>query len=184
MTTGPFAPLRLFTVAEYYRMGQVGILPEDDRVELIEGRVVERGAISSHHAGCVNKLMALLPGIVTAEPVIVRVQNPLHFSDYSEPQSDVAVVRARADFYSSAHPTADDVLFLIEVADASLMYDHHTKLPLYARSGIAEVWLVDLLNHVVEVHTAPTADGYEHTERFAGAALLPRLGVAASDILA
>ena len=77
-------------------------------------------------------------------------------------------------------PTAADVLFVIEVAESSLMYDHHTKLPLYARSGIAETWLVDLVNHVVEVHTSPRGSAYEQVERFTRTAVLPRIGVLAS----
>ena len=165
-------------------MVDAGILHEDDRVELIEGEIVDMSPIGSSHAGCVNKLLALLPRALSADAVIVSAQNPLHLSEYSEPQPDLSVLRARDDFYTASHPTAADVVLVIEVADTSLTYDRRTKLPLYARSGIAEAWLVDLVNHVVEVHTVPTAAGYERTERFAGAALLPRLGVPASEILA
>src|SRR5438067_1710908 len=138
MSTGAFAPPRLFTVADYYRMAEAGILKEDDRVELIEGEVVAMSPIGSRHAACVAKLQALLHRVFSAEPVIVWVQNPLHLSEYSEPQPDLSVLRARDDFYAKNQPTAADVLFVIEVAESSLMYDHHTKLPLYARSGIAE----------------------------------------------
>ena len=174
---------RLFTVAEYYQMADAGILKEDDRVELIEGEVVAMSPIGSRHAGCVAKLEALLHRALSAEPVIVWVQNPLRLSEYSEPQPDICVLRAREDFYTQSHPTAADAVFVVEVADSSLMYDRNAKLSLYARSGIAEVWLVDLVNHVVEVHTAPGAAGYEHVQRFAGPAVLPRIGIPASEIL-
>ena len=97
-------------------------------------------------------------------------------------------MRARDDFYATAHPTAPDVVLLIEVADASLMYDRHTKIPLYARSGIAELWLVDLVNHVVEVHSAPAPAGYGQVRRFeeetpVTSAVLPQTGIAASETL-
>jgi len=164
-------------------MGEAGIFTEDDRVELIEGEVVEMSAIGSRHAACIEKIATLIRRTVPSESAAVRVQNPVHLSHYSEPQPDISVVRPRPDFYASGHPTADDVLFLVEVADASLTYDRHTKFPLYARSGIAEAWLVDLVNHLVEVYTAPGAAGYEHVRRFQGAAALPHIEIAASEIL-
>src|ERR1051325_379479 len=127
---------RLFTVDEYYRMGEVGILPEDASVELIEGQIVEASPIGPQHAACVTKLTMLLHR--TLCETMVSTRNPVRPSKYSELQPDITVAHARADLYASAHPTAADVLFLVEVADASLTYDRHTKLPLFARSGIAE----------------------------------------------
>ena len=163
-------------------MADAGILREDDRVELIDGKIVAMSPIGSRHAGCVDKLSALLHRGLSAEPVI-RVQNPLRLSEYSEPQPDVSVLHDRGNVYAASHPTAADVVFVIEVADVSLMYDRRTKLPLYARSGIAEAWLVDLGNQVVEVHTSPGAEGYGRVQRFQGTAELPRIGVAAAEIL-
>jgi|ERR1041385_252797 Uma2 family endonuclease len=185
MTASALAPPqpRLFTVADYYRMMYAGILKRDDRVELIKGEIVAMSPIGSRHAGCVNKLLRLLQRAFSAD-AIVAIQNPLHLSDYSEPQPDVSVLRARDDFYTRSHPTAADALLLIEVADASLMFDRGTKLPLYARSGIAEAWLVDLSNEVVEVHTLPGGEGYGHVQRFQGTDILPRIGVPARDVLA
>jgi Uma2 family endonuclease len=174
--------LRLFTVGEYYRMLDAGILKEDDRVELIEGEIVAMSPIGSRHAACVDTLAALLVRAFSSESLIVRIQNPLHLSEYSEPQPDLSVVRARLDRYRTGHPTANDVVFVIEVADASLAYDRHTKIPLYARYGIAEVWLVDLESCSVIVHSAPGPTNYEYVHHFEGSALLPQLGVPASEI--
>ena len=188
MNAGAFAPPRLFTVAEYYRRTEAGIFGEDDRVELIEGEVVAISPIGSRHAACVERLGALIRRALSAEPISVRFQNPVRLGEYSEPLPDVSVVRARDDFYATAHPTAPDVVLLIEVADASLMYDRHTKIPLYARSGIAELWLVDLVNQVVEVHSAPAPAGYGQVRCFeeetpVTSAVLPQIGIAASEIL-
>src|SRR5947209_3422135 len=115
MNAGAFAPPRLFTVAEYYRMSQAGIFDEDDRVELIEGEVVTMSPIGSRHAACVEKLASLMRGALQEAQVSVRIQNPVRLGDYSEPLPDLAVVRFRADFYAGAHPAATDIVLLIQV---------------------------------------------------------------------
>lgn len=170
-------------------MGEAGIFREDDRVELIEGEVITMSPIGSRHAASVTKLGQVLQRALLSKPLIVRIQNPIRLSEYSEPQPDLALVRAREDFYASGHPTGADVLFLVEVAESSLMYDRLTKLSLYARSGIAEVWLVDLVNHLVEVHSAPAANGYSTVQRFRPgtvvvSTVLPAIEIAADQILA
>src|SRR5437868_12357745 len=134
---------RHFNVAEYYKMAAAGVFSEDDRVELIEGEIVEMNPIGSRHAACVGRLTKLLERL-TGDRAIVWVQNPVQVSDYSEPLPDVALLNPRDDFYSQATPQATDVLLIIEVAESSLEYDRSIKLPLYARSGIVEVWLVNL----------------------------------------
>lgn len=148
-----------FTVAEYNRMGETGILSEDDRVELIEGEIVEMSPIGKRHAACVNRLNNLLARKV-AQTGIVSVQNPIQLDDYSEPQPDVALLRPRADFYEQALPTPADVLLVIEVADTTLELDRQIKVPLYARSGIPEVWLVNLPEEVIEVYAQPEHGEY------------------------
>jgi Uma2 family endonuclease len=154
MNARAFASPHLFTVAEYYRMADVGILKEDDRVELIEGEIVEMSPIGSRHGGCVDKLNRLLSDALREKPFQIRVQGAVRLSRFSEPQPDIALLHARADFYMESQPIASDIVLVIEVADSSLMYDRHTKIPLYLRSGIPEVWLVDLANHAIELHTA------------------------------
>ncbi len=149
---------RRFNIEEYYRMARAGILTEDDRVELIDGEVLEMTPIGPRHAITVDRLNELLV-IRLAGTAIVRVQSPIRLSDDTEPEPDLAVLRRRSG-YGEAHPTADDVLLLIEVAETSADYDRGIKLPRYARAGIPETWLVDLTGDIVEQYTGPRADQY------------------------
>ena len=153
----------LFTVEDYYRMASAGILLEDDRVELIEGEIIDMSPIGSPHAACVMRLVELF-GRLLGDKAIVSSQNPVRLSDLSEPQPDVALLVRRDDFYASAHPTARDVMLLIEVSDTTLDYDRKTKLPLYASSGIAEYWIVDLNAEAIEIYTKPTNGTYTETQ--------------------
>lgn len=153
---------RRFTVHDYHRMAETGILHEDDRVELIEGEIVEMAAIGTRHFVCVNTLNRLLMRTVGDE-VVVSVQNPVRLSEHSEPQPDLAVIRGRD--YRESLPTPEDVLLLIEVSDTTLVYDRSTKLSLYAQAGIPEVWIVDLTGETIELHTGPSEISYRHTER-------------------
>jgi Uma2 family endonuclease len=169
-------------------MAEAGIFGEDDHVELIEGEVVAMSPIGSRHAACVDKLNTLVRNRLSGERAIVRAQSPIHLGDRSEPQPDLSIIKPRDDYYAAAHPGPESILLLIEVSDASLLYDRTTKLALYARSGIAEVWLVDLVTNVVEVHSTPAAGSYRHTtshER--GSTVLstacPELRIPASEIL-
>ncbi len=148
---------RRFTVHEYHRMGEAGILHEDDRVELIEGEIVEMAAIGTRHFTCVNVLNRLLVRSV-GDAAIVSVQNPVRLDERTEPQPDLAVLRVRD--YRESLPMPEDVLLLIEVSDTTLRYDRGVKLPLYARAGILEVWIVDLAGEVIERHTDPSGDTY------------------------
>jgi Uma2 family endonuclease len=153
---------RRFTVHDYHRMGEAGILHEDDRVELIEGEIVEMAAIGTRHFVCVNQLNRLLVRGVGDE-AIVSVQNPVRLDEHTEPRPDLTVLRVRD--YRESLPMPGDVLLLIEVSDTTLAYDRGVKLPLYARAGILDVWIVDLAGEVIERHTGPAADGYRSFER-------------------
>jgi Uma2 family endonuclease len=155
---------RRFTVQEYHQMGQVGILSEDDRVELLEGEIVEMAPLGSRHQSTVDRLTALFSSMVS-DLAAVRIQGPIHLGEDSEPQPDLTLLRSRPDFYVSAHPVPEDVLLVVEVSDTSTEYDREVKLPLYARHGIAEVWLVGLEAGVVEVSRQPTPEGYEQTSQ-------------------
>ena len=148
---------RRFTVHDYHRMGEAGILHEDDRVELIEGEIVEMAAIGTGHFACVNQLNRLLVRGV-GDAAIVSVQNPVRLDEHTEPQPDLTVLRVRD--YRESLPMPEDVLLLIEVSDTTLAYDRGVKLPLYARAGIREVWIVDLVDEVIERHIDPSRDGY------------------------
>lgn len=145
-------------------MLEAGILTEDDRVELIDGEIIETSPIGSSHSGCVIRLTALLTRLL-GSAAVVSVQNPLRLDDYTEPLPDVTLLKARDDFYSHSHPTPADVLLIVEVADSSLAYDRDVKVPLYARAGVPEVWLVDLVNDVVELYAQPAGGAYAVAEK-------------------
>lgn len=138
---------RRFTVEEYHRMGEAGILAEDDPVELIAGEIVVREPIGSRHAGTVNRLNRLWTSRL-GERAVVQIQNPIELpKEDSEPQPDVTLLRPRA-------------------ADSTLAVDRRVRMPLYARAAIREAWLLDLTADRVEVYRAPTADGYQQVVRF------------------
>jgi Uma2 family endonuclease len=165
-----------FTAEEYHRMGEAGLFGEDDRVELIEGEIIEMTPIGSRHAGTVKRLIRLL-GQAVGEQAIISAQDPLRLGPRSEPQPDIALLRPRDDFYATGHPAAADVLLLIEVAEASLRYDREVKIPLYARHGIPAVWLVDLAGRELTAHQEPAGDGYQQTRVVADLAAVPLPGL-------
>ena len=177
---------RQFTVADYYRMGEAGILTPDDRVELIEGEIIQMPPIGDVHAWCVTHVTHLFI-LGVRDAAIVRCQNPLRLSDRSEPIPDVVLVRPRPRF-RGPHPTPDEVLLLVEVSDTTLGYDQRVKLPLYAREGVVEVWIVDLRQDRLWVYRDPSPTGYRVTltlgraDRIAPSAF-PDLEFAVDDIL-
>ncbi len=179
-------PRRRLTVAEYHRLGQVGILGEDDRVELLEGQLVAMSPIGPRHAIVVDVLMHILVASA-AERAYVRCQNPVTLDDGSEPQPDVAVVRRRWTGYPNAHPGPSDIFLLIEVADSSIDTDSGAKAEIYAKSGIVEFWIVDLTTDVVRVHRKPKGRAYESITKVKAPCLLdveglPGVSIAASVI--
>lgn len=155
---------RRFTVDEYYRMAQAGVLTEDDRVELIEGQIVLREPIGPYHAGTVRRLNRLWTTRLGARAV-VDVQNPVRLGAHSEPQPDLVLLRPRHDFYADTHPEPADVLLAIEVGGTSAEGDRTVKMPLYARAGIREAWLIDLAADRVEVYRRPSDEGYRDVRR-------------------
>jgi Uma2 family endonuclease len=157
-------PKRLFTVEEYHRMAAAGVLREDDRVELIEGEIVEMSPIGNAHAVVVKRLNRWFHRN-TGDRTLVGVQDPIRVGDHSEPQPDVMLLRPQKDDYAGGHPGPEDVFLAVEVADTSLTYDHDIKIPFYARAGIAEAWLVDIPGKVIEVHRTPGPDGYADVRR-------------------
>jgi Uma2 family endonuclease len=175
------------TVEDYYRMAEAGILSKEDRVELIDGEIVKMCPIGSAHAGCVNRLNKLLNRKLS-ELAVIAVQNPIRIDDYSEPQPDIAVLRPRADEYSSAHPTASDVLLVIEVADSSADYDQAVKQPLYARAGVPELLLVRLRDDCFLAFSAPIDGRYQETQRIGrgeawSSKTIPGFTLCAEDVL-
>ena len=148
------------TVDDYYRMGEAGILGEDDRVELIEGELIDMAPIGQDHAGTVNRVNRALV-MACGVRAIVSIQNPVRLNRLNDPQPDFSILRPRADFYTTGERAGPaDVLLLVEVADSSLRFDRTVKLPLYARNGIPEVWIIDLKQRTLECYRQPTSDRY------------------------
>ena len=178
---------RKFTVDEYYRMAEVGILKCDERVELIEGEILVMPPIGPKHAWDVDLLNEILIRRAAGR-YYVRNQNPVRLSDDTEPEPDVALLRRRPEGYGAAHPTPADVLLIIEVAHSSLEYDRNVKAHIYGRSGVPETWVRNLPEDCIERFTEPGPDGYaQHTVHRRGETLtpvaLPDLELAVGDLL-
>ena len=155
---------RRFTIHDYHRMGEAGIFHEDDRVELLDGEIIEMSPIGTRHTGGVNRLNALFTRRF-GRRAVVSVQNPIVLDDYSEPQPDLTILAARSDYYSTAHPRPPDVLLAIEVSDSSVSYDRTIKLGLYARKHLRELWLIDIPGGAVDVYRRPSSSGYREHQR-------------------
>ncbi len=151
---------RKLDVDAYYRMAEIGILREDERVELIDGEIIDMAPIGQGHAATVGGLNRALV-MACGNKAIVWVQNPVCLDRLNEPEPDFAVLRPRPDFYATGdRPGPADVLLLVEVADSSLRYDLTVKLPLYARAGIPELWIVDLKRRALDAFRRPTGGQY------------------------
>lgn len=152
------------SVRDYHRMAEAGIFGADDRVELIDGEVVDMAPTGSKHASVVTRLNRMLT-LAIGTHAIVKVQDPLHLDARSEPEPDLMLLQPRDDFYAAAHPEATDVLLLVEVGDTTVRFDREIKLPLYARHGITEVWLIDLETRQIEICRSPQPDSGDYAER-------------------
>ena len=160
MSTPDFqVPRHRLTVDEYYRMAELGILTPDARVELIEGEIIDMTPQGSRHAGIVSRLYERLVAVVGPSG-IVRCQLPIRLGTRSEPEPDFAVVKRNEQHYMNAHPDAADVLLLIEIANTTVSYDRLIKIPLYARHGVLEAWLIDVQAARVHVFRHPQNGNY------------------------
>jgi Uma2 family endonuclease len=178
---------RRFTVDEYHRMAEVGILGEDDRVELLDGEIVLMTPIGARHASTVARLNERFHSVV-GKRASLSVRLPIRLSDYSEPEPDLALLKRREDFYTERLPEPEDVLLVVEVADTSQRTDRDKKIPLYARAGIAEVWLVDLQRDLIEVYREPTDGVYGNLQTVARDGMLailelPGVNIQAGEVL-
>jgi Uma2 family endonuclease len=149
----------LINVDEYYRMAEVGLLAPDARVELIEGRVVDMAPIGTAHADTVDRLLALLFPAVRSRARI-GVQRPVRLGERSEPQPDIVLFAQDDDRYRDAHPTANDVLLIVEVSDSTLKFDLGAKLSLYAQHNIPEVWVLDIVHKRMHCARQPAGLAY------------------------
>ena len=158
--------VRRFTPAEFLALVEVGILTSSDRVELLDGVIIEMAPIGDPHAGTVDIYTEMLPSGAD-RGTLLRVQGPLELDEHSRLYPDLMLLRRRADFYRTETPRPEDVLLLIEVAYSSVGYDRHEKLPRYAQAGIPEVWITVLPERIIEAHTEPSGGRYTHTRIFA-----------------
>ena len=175
-----------FTVESYQRLAELGVFGVDERVELIEGQVVEMTPIGDRHASCVRRLLDWFAHHALAL-AIIDVQNTVVLGRRDAPQPDLALLKRRADGYPQ-HPRPRDILLVIEVADTTLAYDRDVKIPRYATAGIPEAWLVDLVADAITVYREPQPDGYRDVASVTRGEtlrplLLPGIIIAADDIV-
>lgn len=156
---------RQFTVDDYTKMQETGILTEDDRVELIDGEIYVTSPVGPRHIALVNRLTKLLL-LAVNDDAVISPQNAIQLDDYTEPQPDIAVLHPREDDYEHDLPRPDDIFLLIEIADTSLDYDRNLKLPRYAGSQVSEVWIVDINQQMIEQYTQPFEDHYTSVKKY------------------
>ena len=162
VSTAAPAPYR-FTREDYHRIGKAGLF-HNTRVELLEGEIITMSPKLTPHAYAVNQLTYILI-IQLGATAIVRVQDPIVLDDWSEPEPDIAVCLPVPDRYKQAHPKADQVLVVIEVADTSLSYDRIRKARAYAASAIPDYWIVNLVDQQIEVLTVPDANTVNYRQQ-------------------
>ncbi len=158
---------RKFTITESHQMSAIGILTPDERIELIEGEIIPMSPIGTKPAATVKRLNSLLNQQLSNQ-AIIGVQDPVKLDNLSEPQPDISILKMRSDFYEFALPKSEDILALIEVADSSIKYEQEVKIPLYAKSKIAEVWLVNLNNCSLEIYRNPHNQSYQSQKILTG----------------
>jgi Uma2 family endonuclease len=179
-------PYHRWSVDEYHQMAQAGLLDETDRVELIEGELIDMAPIGSKHAFLVDRLAELLSSGPNAGHM-VRVQNPVVLGERNEPQPDIALVRRVS--YIDRHPCSDDILLIVEVSDTTLEYDREVKLALYARHGIPEVWLLDVKAGELTAYQDPAEGQYRLIRKPTAAeavspVLVPGMTISLAQVLA
>lgn len=181
-------PRRLrFSVDEYYKMIELGILKDYEKAEIIEGELIPKMPIGDKHAFVVDILSAFLIKNVS-DKIRVRVQNPVRLSDFDEPEPDI-VLADLTKYDGKRHPRPEEIIVIIEVSDSTLKYDRDVKIPLYAEAEIPEVWIINLPNKIIEVHTKPSVGLYQTVKIFrVGEVLqsesLPDLDLSVDEFLA
>ena len=148
-----------FRSDQVQQMVKVGILPEESGWELINGEIIHRMTIGSRHASVVKRLNRFLISLF-GDKFIVGVQDPIHIDEHNDPEPDISLLKPRDDFYESEHPTPRDVLLVMEVSDSTLEYDQEIKKNLYAKAGIAEFWLINLIDNTIERYSEPANGRY------------------------
>jgi Uma2 family endonuclease len=181
--TESISPHRRITVDEYYDMARTGLIGPDERTELIEGEVVRVAPIGDRHGDAVEALDKLLHQAV-ADRAGVRCQMPVRLDKYSQPEPDLVVMRPRTGRNDRGHPSAVDVFLIVEISYSTLRYDFSVKVPLYARHGVPEVWVIDLKHHKLHLYKSPVEGSYKHVTSVSdgGSTVIPGVGGATVDL--
>lgn len=180
-------PMRLrFSVDEYYKMIELGLIKDYEKAEIIDGELIQKMTIGDRHALVVDLLTEFFIKNVP-ENVRVRPQNPLRLSDFNEPEPDF-VLSDLTKYDGKRHPRPAEVILAVEVSDTTLKYDRTVKLPLYAQAEIPEVWIVNLPNNIIEIHQKPSNGIYQLTKIYnlgeiAKSEILPELEIEVNKIL-
>jgi Uma2 family endonuclease len=148
------------TTERYQKMVAAGVLTPEDRVELIEGEILDMAPIGAEHAAITARLNRLF-SLAVGDGAIVSPGGPLNLGKLSEPQPDLLLLRYQADFYSTQIPEAPDVLLLIEVSDSTLSFDQHAKRDLYAQFAIPEYWVVDVAGQRIIAYSSPSRGAFQ-----------------------
>jgi len=180
-------PRRLrFSVDEYYKMIELGMLKDYEKAEIIEGELIQKMPIGDKHAFVVDILTEFLIKNVSSQ-VRVRVQNPVRLTDYDELEPDI-VLADLTKYDGKRHPRPPEIILIVEVSDSTLKYDRNTKLLLYAEAEIPEVWIVNLPNDIIEIHQKPSNGIYQLTKIFkrgetVESEMMPNLNLEVDQIL-
>jgi Uma2 family endonuclease len=159
ITEAPFT-LRKWTVKEYHKLGEMGFFHPEERVELISGNIIKMSAKGTAHTSATRRTATLLRELLENQAA-VYTQDPIALDDNSEPEPDIAVVIIDPFDYATHHPTPSEVYLIIEVADSSLAYDRQVKAKIYARSGIADYWVLNVSDRQLHVFREPAEDAYQ-----------------------
>jgi Uma2 family endonuclease len=161
-----FVPEKMrISVDRYQKMVAAGVLTKNDRIELIEGEMINIAPIGSKHAALTARLTKFFV-LAVGDTAILSPGGPVNLGDYSEPQPDLLLLRPRSDFYVGKIPETADILLLIEISDSTLAYDQGIKRALYARHGVGEYWIVDVEGKRIQIHREPTVEGYTRVNEF------------------
>jgi Uma2 family endonuclease len=158
--TPEFAQLKRWTVRDYHRMSEFGLLDPNERTELIAGQITLMAAKGTPHVTALRLLATTWDGRLAEQPVFVSTQDPIQLDDFSEPEPDLALVKGTILDYADRHPRPDDLHLVVEVADTTLQQDCEIKDKLYARAGIVEYWVLELKNRRLHIFRDPTPTGY------------------------
>lgn len=159
ITEAPFT-LRKWTVKEYHKLGEMGFFHPEERVELIAGNIIKMSAKGTARASATRRTATLLHNLLENQATVYD-KSPIALDDSSEPEPDIAVVIIDPFDYATHHPTPSEIYLIIEVADSSLAYDREVKAQIYARSGIADYWVLNVNERQLHVFREPAAGGYQ-----------------------